>query len=39
MNVLYVLPESYEEESNNDSTIALNVTKKEASKELDVKCK
>ena len=39
MNVLYVQPESYEEESNNGSLTAQNVTKKEVSKELIVKCK
>ena len=38
-NVLYVQPESYEEESNNGSLTAQNVTKKEVSKELIVKCK
>ena len=34
-----VQPESYKEESNNGSTTAQNVTKKEVSKELNVKCK
>ena len=38
-NVLYVQPESYEEESNNSSTTAENFIKKEVSKELNVKCK
>ena len=37
-NVLYVQPRSYEEESNNDSATAQNVTKKEVSKKLNVKC-
>ena len=36
-NVLYVQPELHEEESNNDSTTAQNITTKEVSKELDVK--
>ena len=36
-NVLYVQPELHEEESNNDSTTAQNITKMEVSKELDVK--
>ena len=38
-NVLYVQPESYEEESKDDSTTAKNVTKKEVSKDFNVKCK
>ena len=38
-NVLYMQPESYEEESNNGSRTAQNVTKKDVSKELNVKCK
>ena len=38
-NVLCMQIDSYEEESNNDSTTAQNVTKKEMSKEMDVKCK
>ena len=37
-NVLYVQPRLYEEESKNDSTTAQNVTKKEVSKKLNVKC-
>ena len=35
--MLYVQPELHEEESNNDSTTAQNITKMEVSKELDVK--
>ena len=38
-NVLYMQPESYEEESNNGSRTAQNLTKKDVSKELNVKCK
>ena len=37
--MLYKQPESYEEESNNGSRTAQNVTKKDVSKELNVKCK
>ena len=38
-NVIYMQRESDEEESNNGSKTAQNVTKKEVSKELNVKCK
>ena len=38
-NVLYVQPELHEVERNDDSTTAQNITKKEVSEELDVKCK
>ena len=39
MNVLYMQPDSFKEESNVDSTTTQNATKKEVSKELNVMCK